>query len=65
MIDIKIIPQKDLDTLFVAVHTIRETLEQYDEWKSLVDESDVYRECFNTEMRIMNEERRRLLESNY
>jgi hypothetical protein len=28
-------------------------------------ESDIYRECFNTEMRIMNEERRRLLESNY
>lgn len=65
MIDIKIIPQKDLDTLFAAVHTIRETLEQYDEWKSLMCESDIYRECFNTEMRIMNEERRRLLESNY
>ena len=54
MIDIKIIPQKDLDTLFAAVHTIRETLEQYDEWMNLMCESDIYRECFNTEMRIMN-----------
>ncbi|MBR5859869.1 MAG: hypothetical protein IKY71_00820 [Bacteroidaceae bacterium] len=50
-----------MDILFSSAHTIRETLEKYDEWQNLVGYSDIYRECFNTEMRVMNEERRRLL----
>ena len=56
---------EELNRMFHAAVTIKDTLQKHFEWKSLVDESDVYRECFNTEMRIMNEERRRLLESNY
>lgn len=53
--------QEELNVLFDAAHSIRKTLEKYDEWQNLVGYSDIYRECFNTEMRIMNEERRRLL----
>lgn len=62
MRDLRQFQQADLDALFASAHTIRETLEKYDEWRNLVCSSDIYRECFNTEMAVMNEERRRLLE---
>ena len=63
MLNFEHIKQADLDILFSSAHTIRETLEKYDEWQNLVGYSDIYRECFNTEMRVMNEERRRLFKA--
>ena len=53
--------QEELNVLFDAAHSIRKTMQKYDTWQNLVGYSDIYRECFNTEMRVMNEERRRLL----
>ena len=61
MLNFEHIKQADLDILFSSALTIRETLVKYDVWQNLVGYSDIYRECFNTEMRVMNEERRRLL----
>jgi hypothetical protein len=54
--------QEELNVLFDAAHSIRKTMQKYEEWKTLVDESDIYRECLNLQIGIMNEEKKRLLE---
>lgn len=57
--------QEELNVLFDAAHSIRKTMQRYDTWQNLVGYSDIYRECYNTEIAVMNEERRRLLEHKF
>lgn len=56
---------EELNRMFHAAVTIKDTMQKYFEWKSLVDESDVYRECLNLQIGIMNEEKKRLLEHEF
>ena len=57
--------QEELNKVFDAAVTIKEIMQKYEEWKTLVDESDVYRECLNLQIGIMNEEKKRLLEHEF
>lgn len=57
--------QEELNVLFDAAHSIRKTMQKYDTWQNLVGYSDIYRECYNTEIGIMNEEKKRLLEHEF
>lgn len=57
--------QEELNVLFDAAHSIRKTMQKYDTWQNLVGYSYIYRECYNTEIAVMNEERRRLLEHKF
>ena len=36
---------EELNKVFDAAVTIKEIMQKYEEWKTLVDESDIYREC--------------------
>ena len=56
---------EELNKVFDAAVTIKEIMQKYEEWKTLVDESDVYRECLNLQIGIMNEEKKRLLEHEF
>ena len=56
---------EELNRMFHAAVTIKDTMQKYEEWKTLVDESDVYRECLNLQIGIMNEEKKRLLEHEF
>lgn len=53
---------EELNRMFHAAVTIKDTMQKYEVWKTLVDESDIYRECLNLQIGIMNEEKKRLLE---
>ena len=56
---------EELNRMFHAAVTIKDTMQKYEEWKTLVDESDIYRECLNLQIGIMNEEKKRLLEHKF
>lgn len=56
---------EELNRMFHAAVTIKDTMQKYEEWKTLVDESDIYRECLNLQIGIMNEEKKRLLEHEF
>ena len=56
---------EELNRMFHAAVTIKDTMQKHFEWNSLVDESDVYRECLNLQIGIMNEEKKRLLEHEF
>ena len=56
---------EELNRMFHATVTIKDTMQKYEEWKTLVDESDIYRECLNLQIGIMNEEKKRLLEHEF
>ena len=56
---------EELNRMFHAAVTIKDTMQKHFEWKSLVDESDVYRKCLNLQIGIMNEEKKRLLEHEF
>ena len=51
---------EELNKVFDAAVTIKEIMQKYEEWKTLVDESDIYRECLNLQIGIMNEEKKRM-----
>ena len=51
---------EELNRMFHAAVTIKDTMQKYEEWKTLVDESDIYRECLNLQIGIMNEEKKRM-----
>ena len=52
--------QEELNVLFDAAHSIRKTMQKYDTWQNLVGYSDIYRECLNLQIGIMNEEKKRM-----
>lgn len=51
---------EELNKVFDAAVTIKEIMQKYEEWKTLVDESDIYRECLNLQIAVMNEEKKRM-----
>ena len=54
--------QEELNKVFDAAVTIKEIMQKYEDWKELIGCSEIYRECFNIQIAVMNEERKRLLE---